>query len=124
MLTGLGHGAVSRGNNEDRAIHLSSAGDHVLDIVGMAGAVNVSIVTLSSLVLNVSGVDCDTALSLFGSLIDVSIIYEVSRTAEVQNLGDSSCQSGLTMVNVTDSTDVYMGLCSFKLLSCHWENPP
>ena len=121
VLTSLGHRTISSGNNKDSAIHLSSTGDHVLDIVSMAGAVNVSIVTLSSLVLNVSGIDCDTTLSLFGSLIDVCIINEVSRTAEVQNLCDSSSQSCLTMVNVTDGTDVYMGLISFELLSCHWK---
>src|SRR5699024_9127245 len=70
VLTGLGHGAVSRRNNQDSAVHLSSTGDHVLDIVSMAGAVNVSVVTLVGLGFNVSGIDCDTTSSLFGSLIN------------------------------------------------------
>ena len=71
MLTGLRHRAVSSGYNQDSTVHLSSAGDHVLNVVGMARAVNVSVVTLVGLILNVSGVDGDAALLLFRSLIDV-----------------------------------------------------
>ncbi len=73
MLTGLGHRAVSSSNNQDSAVHLSSTGDHVLHVVSVAGAVNVSVVTLGGLVLNVSGVDGDTTRSLFRSLIDVVV---------------------------------------------------
>ena len=70
MLFSLSHRAVGSSDNKDSTVHLSSTGDHVLDIVSMAGAVNVSIMTLFGLVLNVSGVDRYTTLSLFGSLID------------------------------------------------------
>ena len=70
VLTGLGHRAVGSGHDEDSAVHLSSTGDHVLDVVGVARAVNVGVVTLLGLVLNVSGVDRDTTLALFRSLID------------------------------------------------------
>ncbi len=49
VLTGLGHGTVGSCNDEDSAVHLSRAGNHVLDVVGVARAVNVSIVTLSGL---------------------------------------------------------------------------
>src|SRR5699024_4321898 len=124
VLSGLRHGAVSSRNNQDSAVHLSSTGDHVLNIVSMAGAVNVSIVTALGLILNVSGVDGNTTLSLFGSLIDISIINEISAAAQVQNLGDSSSQGGFTMVNVTNGTNVYVGLASFKLCLCHWKLPP
>src|SRR2546427_2873537 len=37
VLAGLGHGAVSGRAHQDGAVHLSSAGDHVLDVVGVAG---------------------------------------------------------------------------------------
>ena len=83
---GLSHRAVSSGNNQDSAVHLSSTGDHVLDIVSMAGAVNVSVVTVISLILNVSGVDGDTTLSLFGSLIDLIISYELSLALQVDRV--------------------------------------
>src|SRR5581483_5733451 len=34
----LGHGAVVSGDHQDGSVHLGGAGDHVLDVVGMAGA--------------------------------------------------------------------------------------
>ena len=45
VFAGLGHRAVSCGNNEDSAVHLSSTGDHVLNVVSMSWAVNVSVVS-------------------------------------------------------------------------------
>ena len=45
-VTGLGHGAVGSRHDQNRAVHLSSAGDHVLHIVGVARAVNMGIVTV------------------------------------------------------------------------------
>ena len=120
VLTGLRHRAVSSGNDEDSAVHLCSTGDHVLNIVSMARAVNVSVVTLVRFILNVSGVDRDTTLSLFRSLIDHGVILELCLALQSENLRDSSSKSSLTMVNVTDCTDVYMGLISFELSLCHW----
>ena len=89
----------------------------------MARAVNVSIVPLLGLILNVSGIDGDAALSLFGSLVDVREINE--RVASARNpLSKSSCdgsrKGGLTMVNVADGADVAMRLSSLKLLLCHF----
>ena len=81
----------------------------------MAGAVNVSIVTVLGLILNVSGIDGDATLSLLRSLIDVGVINEASASPfSLQNLGDRSGQSGLTMVNVADGANVTMGFVSFK----------
>ena len=74
MLAGLGHGAVGGSDNQDGTVHLSSAGDHVLDVVGVARAVNVSIVTVCSLILNMCGVDGDAAFSLFRCFIDGRIV--------------------------------------------------
>jgi len=34
VLAGLGHRTVGSGDDQDRAVHLGSTGDHVLDIVG------------------------------------------------------------------------------------------
>ena len=86
VLSSLSHRAVSSSDNKDSAVHLSSTGDHVLNIVSVSGAVNVSIVTFVGLILNVSGVDGNTTLSLFGSLIDVSVILELSLTLQSQIL--------------------------------------
>ena len=85
----------------------------------MARAVNVCIVTGVGLILHVSGVDGDAALSLLGGLVDAGIILELSLALESQELGDSSGQGGLAMVNVTNGANVYVGLGSFKLLLGH-----
>ena len=124
VLLGLGHGAVGGGDDQDGAVHLRSAGDHVLDIVGVARAVNVSVVTGIGLILHVGGVDGNAALALLGSLVDAGVVGVVSLALESQELGDGGGQSGLAVVNVADGADVDMGLASFKLLLGHWKNPP
>ena len=121
VLTGLRHGAVSRGHNQDGAIHLRRAGDHVLDIVGMAGAVHVRIVARVGLIFHVRGVDCDTTRTLFGSLVDVGVIGELRIAFHREDLGDRSGQGGFTMVYVTDGTNVYMRFASFEFFLCHWD---
>ena len=106
VLTGLWHRTISGRANQDSAVHLSSTGDHVLHIVSVTWAVNVSVVTDLRVVLNVSGVDGDTASFLFWCAVD---LVEVN-TSRTENFGadasQSSGQSGFTVVNVTDSANV------------------
>ena len=112
MLSGLGHGSVGCCNDEDRAVHLSSAGNHVLNIVGVARAVNVRIVTVSGLILDVSGVNCDTTRLLFGCLVDFVVSHLLRFAFESRKgHGDSGGKSGFAVVNVTDGTDVNVGFC-------------
>ena len=59
VLTGLGHGAVGRGDHQDGAVDLGGAGDHVLDVVGVAGHVDVGVVAVVGLVLDVGDGDGD-----------------------------------------------------------------
>ena len=121
VLAGLGHRAVGSGDNEDSAVHLGSTGNHVLDVVGVAGAVNVSVVTSGGLVLNVGNGDRNAALALLGSLVDVLEGGEVGLAALGlrQSLGDGSGQGRLTVVNVTDGADVNMRLSALKLFLGH-----
>ena len=136
MLLGLSHGAVGSSDNEDCAVHLCSAGDHVLDIVSVARAVNVRIVTaldlivvlaglivvadaVIGLILNVSSVDGNAALALFRCLIDGRIVGVLSIAKESKVLGDSSSQRGLAMVDMTDGADVDMGLILNEFLLSH-----
>ena len=62
VLAGLGHRAVGRGDDEDRAVDLGGAGDHVLDVVGVPGHVDVGVVAVVGLVLDVRDRDRDAAL--------------------------------------------------------------
>jgi hypothetical protein len=74
-----------------------------------------------SLILNVCGIDRDTSGLLFGRVIDLIVSFNRDLiVSHSQNFGDSSRQCGLTVVNVTDGTDIYVRLCSFKLLFCHF----
>ena len=78
-----------------------------------------SIVTVLGLVLNVRGVDRDTTGLLFRSLVDFVVTHRLGAAVLGQNHGDSSSQSGLAVVNVADSADVYMGLIAFKFRLSH-----
>ena len=125
MLAGLLKRTIGSGNHKDSAVHLSSTGDHVLHIVSVAGAVHMGVVTVGGFVLNMTGVDCDTSCLLFGSVVDLVISQELDlAVAERQHFGDGRGQSGLTVVNMTDGTNVNMGFRSFECFLSHFENPP
>ena len=120
VLTGLGHRTVGRSDDEDCTVHLSSTGNHVLNVVGVARAVYVSIVTFLSLILNMSGVDGDTTFLFLGSVIDRIKRSHFGKTSFSQNFGDSSGQGSFTVVNVTDCTHIYVGFCTFVMFFCHF----
>ena len=122
VLTGLSHRAVGGGDHEDRAVHLSGTGDHVLDVVGVPGGVDVSVVTLGRLVLDVRDVDRDAALALLRSGVDRrEVALHVGRGRELvrQDLRDGRGKSGLTVVNVTDRSDVDVRLGPLELGLSH-----
>ena len=123
VLTGLGHGAVGGGDDENGAVHLGSTGDHVLDVVRVARAVDVGVVAVLGLVLNVRDSDRNTALALLGSLVDLIERGEVRKALFGLALRDRGGKGGLTVVNVTDGTDVDMRLSALELLLRH-ESPP
>src|SRR5690554_2878223 len=126
VLAGLRHGAVSSGANQDRAVHLGSTGDHVFHIVSVTRAVNVRVVTSRRIVLYVRGVDGDAARLFFRSVVDLIVALGGTGTAEYfgADTGQSSGQSGLAMVNVTDGAHVQMRLTAFELLFSHLERSP
>ena len=119
MLSRLGHGTVGRCNYEHRAVHLSRAGDHVLDVVGVSGAVNVSIVPAGGLVLYVSGINRNTSCLLLGCLVDFVISHFLSETLSCAIHSDSCGEGGLTVVNVSDGTNVDVRFSSFKFSLSH-----
>ena len=54
VLARLGHRPVGGAHHQDRPVHLRRAGDHVLDVVGVARAVHVRIVAVGRRVLDVA----------------------------------------------------------------------
>ena len=125
MLTGLSHRAVGGGNHEDGAVHLSRTGDHVLDVIGVAGGINVSVVTLLGLVLNVGHVDGNATLTLLGSvvhLVERGVHVEI-RVLLRQNLGDSGGGRRLSVIDVTDGADIHMRLGLVVLGLSHLRPP-
>ena len=121
----LRHRAVGGGDHEDRAVHLRSAGDHVLDVVSVTRAVDVGVVATLRLVLDVCDRDGDAALALLGSLVDVierELRVEV-RVLVVQDLGDRSRQRRLAVVDVTNGADVDVRLGPLELCLRHCGPP-
>ena len=123
VLLGLRHRTVGRRNHQNRAVHLRRAGDHVLDVVGVAGAVDVRIVTVRRLVLHVRRRDRDAALALFRSVVDrVERTERVLRVVLLQYLRDRRRQRRLAVIDVTDRSHVHVRLRTIKLFLRH-KNP-
>jgi hypothetical protein len=120
VLGGLGHHTVSGGDDQDGAIHLGSTSDHVLDVVGVSGAVHVSVVPLGGLVLDVGGVDGDTTSLFLGGVVDLGVVANVTAVDSRLHHGDGGSQSGLTVVDVADGADVAVGLIPHEGFFCHF----
>ncbi len=123
MLASLWHRTISSRANQDRAVHLGSTSDHVFDVVGVPRAVNVRVVTNVRVVLYVRSIDGDTTSLFFWGAVDL-VEVNASRT---ENLGadtsQSSSQSGFTVVNVTNGTNVDVRLITFELFLSHRNHP-
>ena len=119
VLAGLGHGPVGGGDHEDGAVHLGGPGDHVLDVVGVAGAVDVGVVAGVGLVLDVGDGDGDAALALLGRVVDGVEGAVLGLALEGEVLGDGRGQARLAVVDVTDGADVDVGLVALELLLGH-----
>merc|ERR1711881_780073 len=122
VLTRLRHGAVSGRTYQDRAVHLGSTGDHVLDVVSVSRAVNVCVVTHFRLVFNVRCRDGDTTLTLFRSVIDGIEFTPVAAENLSRHAGQGRCQSRFTVVDVTDGADVDVRFGTFKFFLSHCYN--
>jgi len=125
VLAGLGHGTVGGGDDEDGAVHLGGAGDHVLDEVGVARAVDVGVVPIDGLVFGVGrrdghglvGVADGAALGDFGvRLGDFTVL-------DGRAGGERRCKRALAVVDVSDGADVDVRLRSLKSVLRHGGDP-
>ena len=124
VLAGLRHGSVGGRHDQDRAVHLGGAGDHVLDVVGVTRTVHVGIVPGFGLILDVGGGDGHRlgGVAFGAALGDVLVILggcpELGLRAGAQRGG----QGRLAMVDVTDGSDVYVGFFTFEYTFGHDRN--
>ena len=121
MFASLRHRAVSGGNNEDRAVHLSGTSDHILDEVGMARAIDVRIVALFRLVFDVSDRDRDDLGSIAdgAALCDVRVGLDLGETLARLNSENSGRRGGFTVVDVADGANVYVRFVAFECAFSH-----
>ena len=124
MLARLRHRAVDRGDDEDGAVHLGRAGDHVLDVVGVARAVDVRVVPVRRRVLDVARRDRQDlgriapALRL-GRLRDLVVRNELRPALVRGNLRQRGGQRRLAVVDMADRADVDVWFGSIEFLFCH-----
>ena len=124
VLARLRHRAVGRRDHEDRAVHLGGARDHVLDVVGVARAVDVRVVPVLGLVLDVGRLDRDAALLLLGRLVDLVEGDRGPAALLGEHLRDRGRQGRLAVVDVPDGADVDVRLRALELLLAHVLMPP
>ena len=92
MLFCLSHNAVSSSYYKNSAVHLSCSSNHVLNVVSMARAVNVSIMSLVCFVLNVSCGNCNPSFSFFRSFINIFKICScITSNSFRKHFRDSGC---------------------------------
>ena len=124
MLARLRHRAVHRADHEDRAVHLRRAGDHVLDVVGVARAVDVRVVPVGRRVLDVARRDRQdlgrVAPTLrLGRLRDLVVRNELRPALVRGNLRQRGGQRRLAVVDMPDRADVDVWFGSIEFLFCH-----
>ena len=120
MLPRLRHRTVRRRHHQDRAVHLRRARDHVLDVVRVARAIHVRVVTLRRLVLHVRRVDRDTTRLFFRRVVDR--LERPNRDLGIplrKRHRDRRRQRRLPVVHVTDRPHVHVRLRTVELLLGH-----
>src|SRR5918994_3000362 len=124
VLARLRHRAVGGGDDEDRAVHLGRARDHVLDVVGVTRTVDVGVVTVVRLVLHVRRRDRDPALLLLRRVVDLVERPGLATIGVGEDLRDGGGQRRLAVVDVTDGPDVDVRLPALELLLRHFSVAP
>ena len=123
VLAGLGHGAVGSAHHEDGTVHLGGSGDHVLDVVGVPGAVDVGVVPVLGLVLDVRGVDGDAARLFFRRSVDLVVGLGLATEQLAQHGRDRRRQGRLAVVDVANRTHVDVRLRALEFALCHFKTP-
>ena len=125
VLARLRHGAVGGGDDQNRAIHLRRARDHVLDVIGVAGAIDVRVVPLRRLVFHVRGRDRDSARLFFRRVVDrIERAERHLRIVLRQHLRDRRRQRRLAVIDMPDRPDIDVRLAAVKFFFSHAHQSP
>ena len=117
-VCGMGPSAAE--HDQDGAVHLRRAGDHVLDVVGVPGAVDVRVVAVAGLVLDVRGVDGDAARLFFRRRVDLVVGLGLAAELGRQHRRDRRRQRRLAMVHVPNRPHVHVRLGPLEFAFCHF----
>lgn len=105
VLFGLGHGAIDSWNDENTGVHLGCSGDHIFDIIDVAGTINVCVMPCLCFVLNGGSIDGDTPGSLFGSLIDWTVFNVFGFLFVGKIFSNGWGEGGFSVIDMTDGAD-------------------
>src|SRR6266404_5990473 len=120
MLARLGHGTIGCSDHENRAVHLRGSRNHVLDVVGVARAIDVRVMAVAGLILDVGYGNRNTAFALFRRVVDrIKRPERVARIVLRQHLRDRRGQRRLAVIDVSDRADIYVRFAAVEFLFAH-----
>jgi len=110
VLSRLRHCTVGSCDDKDTSVHSGSSSDHVLDVICVAGAVNMPVVSRISLIFDGCCVDGDTSSLLLGRFVNIGVVLELGLAFLSQMLGDSCSERGLSVIDMSDCSNIQMWL--------------
>ncbi len=119
VFAGLGHRAVSRAHDQDGAVHLRRTGDHVFDVVGMAGAVYMGVVAVFGFVFDVRGGNGDPTGAFFRGVVNLVVGTGFATKFFGLYHGQRGGQGCFPMVYVTNGSHVDVRLLTLKFFLGH-----
>ena len=84
--------------------------------ISMSRAVNMAIMPFVRLVLDMRGIDGDSASLFFRRLVDLRVVRELCTSLSRQDFCYSSSESRLAMIDMPNGTNVHMGFRTRKLV--------
>ena len=102
------HLTVGRSDDDNGTVHVRSTSNHVLDVIGVSRAVDVSIMSRVGRELDMCGRDGDTTLTLLRSFVNGIVLEETRQALGGLVLGDGSSQGSL---GITVSLFFFFFLC-------------